>query len=170
MIRIRSTVGVPESSIEFDEYIPAIVRWSTAARSTPFYYRLCGESGELIEVGLDSETLAICKLGVIAISVLDVYTEPFRCAGVRRGLPTFERDPSWADPPDYADVSVPIRVSFRAPALWIFFMAEDLQEVKTILDAGPVKFAIDSSSCLVGASIELPRGDHYARLRTIAEG
>ena len=170
MIRVQSTVEVPASAIEFDEYIPAIVRWSTAARSTPFYYRLCGESGELIEVGLDAETLAICKLGVISISVLDVYTGSFRSVGALRGLPTFERDPSWADPPDYTDVNLPIRVSFRVPDLWIFFMLGNLQEVNTIIEAGPVKFAIDSSSCLIGASIELPTGDHYARLRTIAEG
>ncbi len=170
MIKICSTVELPESSIEFDEYIAVIVHWSTLASSIPFYYRLCGENGELIEVGLDSETLAICRLGIISISQLDSSAEWFRDAAVLRGLPTFELDPSWADPLYYSDVKVPIRVSFREPDLRISFVARDLQEVSTIVDADPVRFAIDPSSYLVGFSIQLPIGDHYHRLRTIAEG
>ncbi|MCP3994448.1 MAG: hypothetical protein GY722_05200 [bacterium] len=169
MIEISSTVALPKSFVEFDEYIPAVVRWSTPGRSAPFYYRICGAGGQLVEVGLDPDTLSICKLGVIIISAFDVGVELFRGDVACRGLPTVERDPSWVEPLDYTDVNLPIRVSFLAPSLYVSFVEGGNQDVHAVLDAGPVKFAVNSARSLVGVSVELPEGDHYVRLREILE-
>lgn len=168
-MKFRSVIDLPESSVEFDEYIPVTVRWLTSGRSTPFYYYLYGENGELVEVGLDYETFALCKLNIVSMASLETDVKIFHGAVSRRGLPVLEPDPSWKEPLDFSNRTLPIRFSLWESQLQMSLSGNRVEQGCMVLDAGPARIAINSSNCLVGTSVELPPGDHLSRLRAMVE-
>lgn len=169
MIKLKSLIDLPQSSVEFDEYIPVTVRWVTPGRSTPFYYYLYGENGELVEVGLDCETFALCKLNIVSIASLETDVKLFHGAVSRRGLPVLEPDPSWKEPLDFTNSTLPIRFSLWESQLQMSLFGNQVEQGCTVLDAGPARIAISPSNLLAGTSVELPPGDHLSRLRAMVE-
>lgn len=168
MIKVKSTIQVPTSSVEYDEYLPATVRWMTPERATPYYYRLCGENEELIEVGVDPTTYGICRLAVVGISHLDPRLRLPSIGHLAPGLPTLEPHSSWKEPPAYHDVQAEIRTGFQSPNLIVMIGSELDGSSGLVYDAGPAKFAVASDGSLVGIWISLPPNDHASRLNMIA--
>ena len=86
---IHGFVDDQEPTIECDGYIPIVLRWTHSSRFPPIYWRVGDFEKSLVEIGVNEQTGAICK---VTVTSLDSITDSFpgskdKVAESLKGLP-----------------------------------------------------------------------------------
>ena len=159
-MQVDSIAPVESASIEFDGYVPVVIRVNGEFEWPPRYWRTGDFEKSLVEVGVDPNSGALCKVTVTSVDGLS--NQPISPIGmvdsVPNGLPRAVLA-TWPDGQTRVDEQHELTASLVGNRLTVAFGEFD-QPMTNSVRCDRVIFLIDESNTLRGIELhELTEGE-----------
>lgn len=95
MLKVIGSKEPSSATVEFGEYVPLTVEFNDERLpAAPFYWRIGNFVNSLVEIGINRQSGAVAKIGLVAYSESDLLSKSFDFLNVRctAGLPVIDTD------------------------------------------------------------------------------
>lgn len=153
-MEIESINPVVTVEIECDSYVPVIIRfdgYEGPISWVPKYWRTGDFKRSLIEIGMNPNSGAICK--IVLTLLCDVVSHPIagEATSERSGLPIAAMSP-WRDGQSRVDIKQVIANALTENELTVLFGVREFAELDKVM-CGRVAFLIDRQARLCGLQV-----------------
>lgn len=146
MLRVQGSISVKGCRLQIDDYVPLSFRCPSAMSGLPLYWRSGDFERSLIEVGLNRQSGAICKVTATLIDALTLIPtqNTIDWNDTVEGLPVCEIADWSAD--GYMDEPAPLITLIGTNYVSIWVAPETKLNAKFV--AGDVQFGVDDQGFL----------------------
>lgn len=133
---------------ECDGYVPLVLRWPKSASFPPLYWRLGDFERTLIELGINDENGAICKVTVTSVERLaEMEPEHWSVESVVLGLPCCDLT-LWADDERRIDERCEVKAYLVGRKFVLTVDESTISSLKKAYRSGNVAFIVDEADRL----------------------